>query len=81
VTYQKWLFLALLALLVMACVEIRVNFKSKEYIIGYVAQEMIRARDSSRYLDTVGVIYRKGDSILIKNKPGIYDFKLLNRPF
>lgn len=72
-TYQKWLFLAFLTLLVMACVEFKLH--SKGHIVGYVTQEMVRAKDSLRYLDTVGIIYRVKDSIFVKDRPGVYNFQ------
>ena len=40
-----------------------------EKIIGYQVQEMIRAKDSTHYFDTVGTIYKQGDMIILKEKP------------
>lgn len=48
----------------------------KEYIIGYEIDQMIKASDSSKYYDTVAIIYKKGDSIYTK-ATNAYEFKTL----
>ena len=61
----------LIILLGVACQKHEV----KEHIVGYEIHEMIRASDSLHYKDTVSIIYRKGDSIFIREKPDGYSFQ------